>query len=77
MNNHDEDTLAEVHRIRAELLEEYGGIKGYFKHLSEDRSRLEKEGWHFASPEELAALKNHETPGIIDVEAVKQLSQSL
>jgi hypothetical protein len=58
MNNHTEDPVAEVHRIRAELLEEYGGIKGYLKHLNEDRPRLEREGWHFANPEELAALKN-------------------
>ena len=59
MNNHDEDPVAEVHRIRAELLEEYGGIKGYLKHLNEDRPRLEKEGWRFITAEELAALKNH------------------
>jgi hypothetical protein len=58
MNNQDEDPVAEVHRIRAELLEKYGGISGYLKHLNEDRPRLEKEGWHFAGPEELAALKN-------------------
>ena len=56
-NYRDEDPLTEVHRIRAELLEEYGGIEGYLKHLNEDRPRLEKEGWRFASAEELAALK--------------------
>ena len=58
MNNREEDPVAEVHRIRAELLEEYGGVTGYLKHLGEDRPRLEREGWRFASPEELAALKN-------------------
>ena len=60
MDNYEEDPVAEVHRIRAELLEEYGGIKGYLQHLDEDRPRLEKEGWRFASPEELAALRNRE-----------------
>jgi hypothetical protein len=59
MNNNIEDPIAEVHRIRSELLEEYGGIKGYLKHLDDDRPRLEKEGWHFADTEELEALKNH------------------
>ena len=59
MNYLDEDLVAEVHRVRAELLEEYGGIKGYLKHLNEDRPRLEKEGWRFITAEELAALKNH------------------
>jgi hypothetical protein len=63
MNKNEEDPVAEVHRIRAELLEEYGGIKGYLKHLNEDRPRLEKEGWHFAGPEELAALKNRTAIG--------------
>ena len=58
MNDRDENPLAEVHRIRAELLKEYGGIKGYLKHLSEDRPRLEKEGWRFAGQEELASLKH-------------------
>jgi hypothetical protein len=51
MNYHEEDPVAEIHRIRAELLKEYGGVKGYMKHLAEDRPRLEKEGWHFASPQ--------------------------
>ena len=62
MNKREEDPLAEVHRIRAELLEEYGGIKGYLKHLNEDRPRLEKEGWRFACTEKLAALKTFEMP---------------
>lgn len=57
MNNQEEDPLAEVHRIRAEILREYGGMKGWHEHLTAERPRLEKEGWRFASPEELAALK--------------------
>ena len=57
MNNYDENPLAEVHRIRAELMKEFGGIKEYMEHLEEDRPRLEKEGWRFASAEELAALR--------------------
>jgi hypothetical protein len=53
----DEDPVAEVHRIRAELMEEYGGMAGYRKHLADDRPRLEREGWHFETPEESAARK--------------------
>jgi hypothetical protein len=58
MNYHEEDPLVEVHRIRAEILKEYGDMKGWNEHLAEERSRLEKEGWHFATPEELAALEH-------------------
>jgi hypothetical protein len=47
--------VAEIHRVRAELLEEYGGWEGYNKHLDEERPRLEAEGWHFVTPEEHAA----------------------
>jgi hypothetical protein len=53
----DEDPVAEVHHIRAELLEEYGGIDGYMIHLDEELPRLEKEGWKRVTPEEIAALK--------------------
>ena len=51
--NPEEDTMAEVHRIRAELMEKYGGIAGWHKHNVEERPLLEKEGWHFATEEEL------------------------
>jgi hypothetical protein len=40
------------------LLKEYGGIDGWHKHNMEERPRREKEGWRYATPEELAALKN-------------------
>jgi hypothetical protein len=54
-----EDPVAEVHRIRAGLLEEYGGIDGYLKHIREDLSheRLEREGWRFVTAEEIAARR--------------------
>jgi len=31
------NTMAEVHRIRAELMEKYGGIAGWHKHNVEER----------------------------------------
>jgi hypothetical protein len=53
----DENPVAEVHRIRAELLEEHGGIEGYLKHLDDDLPRLVKEGWKIITPEEAAVLR--------------------
>jgi len=32
--------VEEVHRIREELLKEYGGIDGYLRHLEELRTEL-------------------------------------
>jgi hypothetical protein len=63
MDYHEENPLSEVRRIRAELLKEYGGIDGWHKHNMAERPRLEKEGWRFATSEELEALKHrhHET----------------
>jgi hypothetical protein len=52
-----DDTVAEVHRVRAALLKKYGGIEGWHRHNIEDQPRLEKEGWRFATPEELEALQ--------------------
>jgi hypothetical protein len=59
MNNFYDPIVSEVRRNRAKLLEIYGGIEGLNKHLEEERPLLEKEGWHFATPEELTALKQH------------------
>jgi hypothetical protein len=50
--------LTEVRRNKARLIEMYGGIDGWLKHLDEDRCRLEKEGWHFLTEEEMEALKH-------------------
>jgi hypothetical protein len=50
--------IAEVRRNREKLLEIYGGIEGLHKHMDDERPQLEKEGWHFASAEEIAALQN-------------------
>jgi hypothetical protein len=55
----NDDPLVEVHHIRAGLLEEYGGIDGYVKHIREDLSqeRLEKEGWSFVTAGEIASRR--------------------
>jgi hypothetical protein len=42
MNYREEDPLAEVHRIRAEVLKEYGGMKGWHEHLAAERPGLSK-----------------------------------
>jgi hypothetical protein len=49
--------VAEVRQNRAKLLEMYGGIEGLNRYLEDEQPQLE--GWHFATPEELAALKQH------------------
>jgi hypothetical protein len=64
MNNFYDPIVAEVRQNRAKLLEMYGGIEGLNKHLEEERPLLEKEGWHFATPDELVALKQHH--GIVE-----------
>ena len=51
----------EVRQNREKLLDLYGGFEGYMKHIDEERPRLEKEGWRFATEEELAALKQRHT----------------
>ena len=61
----EEDPVAEVHRIRAELLREYGGTKGYLKHLDEELPGLEQEGWHFVTVEEVAALRQRQESGMV------------
>jgi hypothetical protein len=58
MNEFYDDIIAEVRRNKAELLEKYGGIDGLHKHMDEERPRLEKEGWHFATDEEIAELQH-------------------
>jgi hypothetical protein len=54
-----DNILAEVRKNKEEVLKKYGGIDGLHKHMDEDRPRLEKEGWHFATDEELASLRHH------------------
>jgi len=41
----DENPIDEVYRIRMELLNEYGGIEGYSKHLEEVRPKWEAMGF--------------------------------
>jgi hypothetical protein len=55
MTGYFDPIVEEVHRTRERLLEKYGGLEGYSKHLDEDRPRLEAEGWHFETDEEFAA----------------------
>jgi hypothetical protein len=55
----DTDIIAEVRKNRETLLEKYGGIDGYLKHLAEERPQLEKDGWRFASTAELRARNHH------------------
>jgi len=45
MNYIDENPIDEVYRIRMELLNEYGGIEGYSKHLDEVRPKWEAMGF--------------------------------
>lgn len=51
MDYSEDDQVAEVRRIRAELMEKYGGFDGYLRHIREDLSqeKLEKEGWRFVT----------------------------
>jgi hypothetical protein len=60
MNVFEDDIVAEVRRHRSELLEEYGGIEAYLKHIEMDRPRLEREGWRFAGREEILKKKHAE-----------------
>jgi hypothetical protein len=41
----DEHPIDEVYRIRLALLEEYGGLQGYFRHLDEVRPKWEAMGF--------------------------------
>ena len=43
-NEHDDPIVAEVHAARRQLLERYGGIEGYLRHVREVHAqRLERE----------------------------------
>jgi hypothetical protein len=62
MNYLDADPVAEIWKTRAHLLEKYGGLDGYLKHLDEERPRLEQAGWKYETPEETQARKKrHQT----------------
>jgi hypothetical protein len=58
MNGFRDPIIAEVRRNRAKLFEMYGGIEGLHQHQDEERPQLEKEGWRFATDEELAVLQH-------------------
>ncbi|MDR2999903.1 MAG: hypothetical protein LBU89_01450 [Fibromonadaceae bacterium] len=45
MNYVEEDPIDEVYRTRFALLEEHGGIKGYFRHLDAVRPKWEAMGF--------------------------------
>ena len=57
----DKDLVAEVRRNREDMLEEHGGFEKYTEYLSEQRPKLEAEGWRFATPDEIA---HGQHPGI-------------
>jgi hypothetical protein len=53
----DEDPVAEIHRIRTEIMNEFSSFEAWGKYLDAERPRLIKEGWNFITPEEAAARK--------------------
>ena len=53
----DSDPVSEVRRNREFLLEKYSGIDGLLKHMDEERPKLEEQGWHFVSTEDVIAKK--------------------
>ncbi|MDR2555881.1 MAG: hypothetical protein LBC64_10710 [Fibromonadaceae bacterium] len=58
MDNRYNDTIEEVYRIRQAILEEYGGMKGWNKHLDEIRPQVEAMGFKFLTEEECKELRN-------------------
>jgi hypothetical protein len=58
MKGFHDPIIAEVRQNRAKLFEMYGGLEGLRKHQDEERPQLEKEGWRFATDEEIAALRS-------------------
>ena len=60
MNTFEDETVAEVRKHREELLEEYGGMEGYLKHIEEDRPRWERSGWKFVEIDEMLKKKHAE-----------------
>jgi len=58
MENLYDDPIEEVYRIRQEILTEYGGIKGWNKHLDEVRPKHEAMGIKILTETEFEALKN-------------------
>ena len=59
-----EDFIAGVRKNKADLLEEYGGIDGLRKHMDDERSLLEKQGWKFTTLEEVLARKLEPVPNV-------------
>jgi len=58
MDNQYEDPIEEVYRIRQEILEEYGGIKGWNKHLDKVRPEYEAKGFRTLTEAECEELRN-------------------
>jgi hypothetical protein len=63
MNVFEDEIVTEVRKHRTELLEEYGGIAGYLKHIEADRPRLEREGWRFVDMSEILKKKHTDENG--------------
>jgi hypothetical protein len=54
---YNDDVVAEVRQTRAQLLAEYGGMKGYLNHLAAEIPRWQRDGWEFTTIEETLAKK--------------------
>jgi hypothetical protein len=68
MNIFEDETVAEVRKRREELLDEYGGMEGYLKHIEKDRPRWEREGWKFVDINDMLKKKHTETPANVYAE---------
>jgi len=53
-----DDPIEQVYRVRQEILEEYGGIKGWNKHLDEVRPKYEAMGFRTLTEAECEELRS-------------------
>jgi hypothetical protein len=58
----DADIIAEVRKVREELLCEHGGIDGLHKYMDEERPLLEAQGWKFTTIESVLMKKHSQVP---------------
>jgi hypothetical protein len=49
----EDEVVEEVRRNREKLLEEYGSMEAWNRHLKQERPRREREGWVYVSMEEV------------------------
>lgn len=53
MEGYPDPILAEVRRIKAEIMDEYRSLEALHRHQDEERPYLEAEGWKFVTGEEI------------------------